>query len=618
MTLSKNEKWFICLLILYIIIYGAIFFSKYFLWGSDILNIISKSQHINFKSLYDKDGFPLGLPILLQLETKLSGYNIYSVARLHTLIIFVIIIFLTYITSLKLIRSHKAAILSSFIVVSVYPSALLMSIQFGQEVNLAIILFFSLLLSLTIMEKIKNKKFGFISIFFILSIFIVHRSSSIILVSIIIFYMLTLFISSKKSKSKKNFARQSISIGISIVILIFLFSFLIYLFPFIEFKAIISKLIRLDTIYYANSPISITRGYFMNYVGWETIPSFAVSLLLLINKIKYLKIFPKIYLSSLFVILVFVSLYIMGISIIVPTIMWRAADYSLFFIAISVSFVLIRLYKILDKNKLSLYYLYGLASISLLFYPLDPPIQRYIQRAVSGTLPTRVTFPIISNGYILYIIYGFILIVILLLGIMLIIHKRSFNKKKIFSEKFIFFIILFILLAPRIAMGITGFYIRPPDITYQQYTAFVYIKANYPNEKLISDPSTLGWAVLFGLHTQFLIGSHVYTDTFPPYGPIPGGGYRVSNIAIFLDTLFKNKDIDSLYKFMKNSNNSLLIINVYGGKLVNMNINPPCGGYSNMPQILIDFKNALEKSGKFQLIYSQNYGDEIYVYKIVG
>ena len=69
---------------------------------------------------------------------------------------------------------------------------------------------------------------------------------------------------------------------------------------------------------------------------------------------------------------------------------------------------------------------------------------------------------------------------------------------------------------------------------------------------------------------------------------------------------------------MKKSNDSILIIDIYGGYLINMNLTPPHGGYVHMPNILMDFKNAVDKNGKFSLVYEQNHEDKIYIYLLLS
>ncbi len=611
MNITRGEKYLIAFLMVYLTAYFFLIISKYALWGSDILYLVRISNNLNFHHFLSPQlGYPQGLPLLLKEESVLSGLSSFTFAKIHIGILFITIAFFTFLISQKIFSNMKVSILAAFIVGSVYPKATLMSPQYGQAVNLALILVFTFLLFFFLFEKKQKYSYLILGFIMLLPLPFTHRPSTFIIGVIMISYSL-IFIFNKKISKEKRF----IFLGI-FLLSILAFGAMVYMVYKGDIRSYISHIILSKGYLEINQPVPYSNGYFMNYVGWELIPLFVLSLIY----IKYfIKRFPKIFSTFSFTVLFIVGLYVAGVVILGISVSWRAANYSLYVISIMVAFALFKLSQKSEHNKRLLYISYSIIAVSLLLYTLDWAIQRYIYRAVTGTSPERIKIAFIGGVYAPYLIYGSILILIIIIGLILIYsNKHSFKStitKKIFSSKSLIILLIILFILPRILMSATGFYLLPPDVTDAQYRAFEYIKAHHPDTGIFSDPQTVYFAVGYGLHMRFKIGNYVFEDVAPLYGPSSHGS-TIAGWARTFDRWIKNKDINSIYNFMKKSNDTILIIDIYGGKLVDMSINKPHGGYAHMPDILEEFKKAVDNSGLFSLLYSQNYGDEIFVYTI--
>lgn len=613
MNITRGEKYLIGFLVMYLIAYFFLIITKYALWGSDILYLVRISNNLNFHHfLSPQMGYPQGLPLLLKEGSLLSGLSSFTFAKIHIGILFIAIIYFTFLISQKIFSNMKISILSAFIVASVYPRATLMSPQYGQAVNLALILVFSFLLFLFFFEK--KQKYSYLVLGFIMLIPLpfTHRPSTFIIGVIMLSYSLIFILNKKFSKEERL-----VFLGI-FLLSILAFGAMIYIVYKGDIKLYLSHIILSRGYLEINQPTPYSNGYFMNYVGWELIPLFLLSIVV---HIKYfIKRFPKIFSTFSFTVLFIAALYVGGVVILGISVSWRAANYSLYIISIIVAFTLLKLSQKSEHNRKLLYFLYAIIAVSLLLYTLDWAIQRYIYRAVTGTSPQRIKITFVGGVYAPYLIYGLILMLIIIIGIVLLYSNKhrfkSTTTKKLFSSKSLIILLIIIFILPRILMSATGFYLLPPDITDAQYKAFEYIKNHYPDAGIFSDPQTVYFAVGYGLHMRYKVGNYMFEDVAPLYGPSSKGSIPAGWARTF-DKWIKNKDIRSIYNFMKESNDTLLIIDIYSGKLINMSINKPHGGYIHMPEVLMDFKNVVDKSNRFQLIYSQNYGEKIFIYRIV-
>lgn len=611
MKLTKDEKFIAAFLILYLTSYFIMITTKYTLWGSDILFLIRVSQNLDFHHfLSTQNGYPQGLPLLLREESLLGGLSIFTFAKIHIGILFIALTFFTFLISQKLFSNIKISLLASFIVGSVYPQATVMSPQYGQPVNLALILVFSSIVFLFLFERKNKYSYLFLAFLIILPLPLIHRSSTLIIGLILLVYSL-IFMVNKKISIKKR-----VIFFIIFALSIILFVFINYMIYKHEISTFLAHIILSKEYLEINQPAAYSSGYFMNYVGWELIPFFAISL---IYTKYFVKKLPLIFTAFFSIVIFIVLLYVVGFVLLGISVSWRAANYSLYIISILVSFTIFSIAKKSNKSNWMLWLLYIITSISLILYTLDLAIQKWIYRSVTGTSPERIKIHFIGGAYAPYLIYGGILLIIALMGILLFYSYKStfkFNiSKKLFSKKFMVLLLIIIFILPRILMGATGFYLIPPNITDAQYRAFEYINTHYPNASIFSDPKTVWFAVGYGLHMRYKVGNHIFEDMVYLYGPSPQGSIP-TGWALTFDKWIKNRDVDSIYKFMKNSNNTLLIIDINNGMLLDMNVNPPHGEYVHMPDVLLSFKNAVDNSGKFHLIYSQNYEGKTYVYLI--
>jgi mannosyltransferase len=204
-NLIKNEYFLLGLIVLLAFVLRLINLSKEPFWGDEIFTLgVIKNYVGNWSGLiaYIKDIwiYPPLYFFILKFWTIIFGYSELAV-RMISVLFGLGVVFITYFFSRRIFQSKEIALLSSFFV-----SILPIQIEFSQEARAYIILcFFSLLCLFSLYLYLNEKKYKWLFLFGLSSIFglYTHYSFIIVLIAGYSWWGISIFLLEKNKQAKE-------------------------------------------------------------------------------------------------------------------------------------------------------------------------------------------------------------------------------------------------------------------------------------------------------------------------------------------------------------------------------------------------------------------------------